>query len=247
MAWSTPRTWSSGELVTAGNMNTYISDNLRETGVAKAAAAGDVLYATAANALTRLAIGASGTVLTSNGSAPTWGGGPAYVKLSETVYASDTAGNTFTFSSISGAYRSLEMVISARDTNGGTSIGLNMQCNGDTSSSYGYIQWSSTGSSSSMSTASAVSTTQIGVGAIPGAGATASRHGAFTIRIHDYTIAKHKAVEIMGGFTVSDTAANWFQYHVLGFWKSTSTITSITLSDGSGWAAGTVFTLYGLT
>lgn len=28
MAWSTPRTWASGELVTAGNMNTYISDNL---------------------------------------------------------------------------------------------------------------------------------------------------------------------------------------------------------------------------
>lgn len=28
MAWSAPRTWSVGELVTAANMNTYVSDNL---------------------------------------------------------------------------------------------------------------------------------------------------------------------------------------------------------------------------
>jgi hypothetical protein len=28
MAWSTPRTWTTNELVTAANMNTYISDDL---------------------------------------------------------------------------------------------------------------------------------------------------------------------------------------------------------------------------
>lgn len=28
MAWSTPRTWVPSEVVTAGNMNTYISDDL---------------------------------------------------------------------------------------------------------------------------------------------------------------------------------------------------------------------------
>lgn len=28
MAWTTPRTWTTAELVTAANMNTYISDNL---------------------------------------------------------------------------------------------------------------------------------------------------------------------------------------------------------------------------
>lgn len=28
MAWATPRTWSAGELVTAANMNTYVSDLL---------------------------------------------------------------------------------------------------------------------------------------------------------------------------------------------------------------------------
>jgi len=28
MAWSTPRTWTSGEVVTAANLNTYVSDNL---------------------------------------------------------------------------------------------------------------------------------------------------------------------------------------------------------------------------
>jgi len=28
MAWSTPRTWVAGEIVTAANLNTYVSDNL---------------------------------------------------------------------------------------------------------------------------------------------------------------------------------------------------------------------------
>lgn len=32
MAWSTPRTWTSGEVVTAANLNTYVSDNLTALG-----------------------------------------------------------------------------------------------------------------------------------------------------------------------------------------------------------------------
>jgi uncharacterized protein YaiE (UPF0345 family) len=76
VAWSTPRTWASGELVTAGNMNTYISDNLRETAAAKVAAAGDLTYGTAANTLTRLAIGSTNQLLQVVSGNPAWSNFP---------------------------------------------------------------------------------------------------------------------------------------------------------------------------
>ena len=58
MAWTAPRTWVVGEVLTAALLNTHLRDNLLETAVAKVTTAGDVVYATGANALTRL--GASG-------------------------------------------------------------------------------------------------------------------------------------------------------------------------------------------
>ena len=57
MAWSVPRTWVTAELVLASHMNAHVRDNLLETGPAKVTALGDLIYATAANALTRLARG----------------------------------------------------------------------------------------------------------------------------------------------------------------------------------------------
>lgn len=103
MVWSTPRTWASGELVTAGNMNTYISDDLRETGVAKVAAAGDLVYGSAANAFTRLAIGAANKRLGVTGGVPVWGDacdvlGPAILSTNTTITgtASNLPGTTVT-------------------------------------------------------------------------------------------------------------------------------------------------------
>ena len=75
MAWGAPRTWVSGETVTAALMNAHIRDNLLETCPATVTTAGDITYADAANSMgSRLGIGAANTILTSNGSAPTWAG-----------------------------------------------------------------------------------------------------------------------------------------------------------------------------
>ncbi len=78
MAWTAPRTWVTAEVVTAALMNTHIRDNLLETATAKVTTAGDLVHATAANALARLAVGSSGQYLISDGTNPTWGadGGP---------------------------------------------------------------------------------------------------------------------------------------------------------------------------
>ena len=60
MAWTAPRTWVTGEVVTAALMNTHVRDNLLETAVAKASAKGGWPLGSAANALTELAVGANG-------------------------------------------------------------------------------------------------------------------------------------------------------------------------------------------
>lgn len=51
MAWTAPRTFVTGETVTSAIMNTHVRDNLLETASATAAAAGDLVYADAANSM----------------------------------------------------------------------------------------------------------------------------------------------------------------------------------------------------
>lgn len=71
MAWTSPRTWSS-ETLTYPLLNTHLRDNLLETMPAKVTTAGDVCYATGANAITRLAIGTAGALFVAGSGAPRW-------------------------------------------------------------------------------------------------------------------------------------------------------------------------------
>lgn len=77
MAWTTPRTWVHGELVTATIGNTHWRDNLNELragGIAIASqATNDLIYASSATQLARLANGSSGQLLlATGGAAPSW-------------------------------------------------------------------------------------------------------------------------------------------------------------------------------
>ncbi len=76
MSWTAPRTWVTAEVVTAGNMNTHVRDNLLETAAAKATGAGEVFYATAATAIAALAAGSgyAGLRLNAGATAPEWDG-----------------------------------------------------------------------------------------------------------------------------------------------------------------------------
>jgi len=67
MAWTSPRTWVTGEVVTAAIMNTHVRDNLNATAPAVVTTKGDSVWATAANALARLGVHATnGAVLVAN-------------------------------------------------------------------------------------------------------------------------------------------------------------------------------------
>ncbi len=50
MAWTAPITFTSGSVLTAAQLNTYLRDNLNETAPAKFTAAGQLFVSTAANA-----------------------------------------------------------------------------------------------------------------------------------------------------------------------------------------------------
>jgi hypothetical protein len=59
MAWTAPKTWTVGEILTAANMNAQVRDNLLETGPALVTTKGDLLVAAGLNNLDRVAVGAN--------------------------------------------------------------------------------------------------------------------------------------------------------------------------------------------
>ncbi len=71
MAWTAPRTWMTGETVTAALMNSAIRDNFLETSAATVTTVGDIVYADAANSMNRLAIGTKAKFLR-GGTIPGW-------------------------------------------------------------------------------------------------------------------------------------------------------------------------------
>ena len=80
-SWTAPRTWVSSELITAAIGNTHWRDNLLMTGPALVTTAGDIIYATGANALARLGIGSANQIPRTNSGATA----PEWVSLPDTI------------------------------------------------------------------------------------------------------------------------------------------------------------------
>jgi len=92
MAWTTPKTWASGYVVLAADLNTHLRDNLNVTAPAVMTGQGDLIYGSAANTPARLAKDANATrSLTNTGSSnnPAW----AQVALATGVSGTLPVGN----------------------------------------------------------------------------------------------------------------------------------------------------------
>ena len=92
MAWTSPKTWASGYVVLAADLNTHLRDNLNVTAPAVLTTAGDILYASGANTPARLAKDTNSTrSLTNTGSSniPAW----AQVALATGVSGTLPVGN----------------------------------------------------------------------------------------------------------------------------------------------------------
>ena len=75
MAWSTPKTWASGYVVLASDLNTHLRDNLNMTAPAVMSAQGDIVIASGANTPIRLAKSTTSTQYLANtgtSNAPAW-------------------------------------------------------------------------------------------------------------------------------------------------------------------------------
>ena len=75
MAWTTPKTWSSGYVVLAADLNTHLRDNLNVTAPAVMSSQGDVIYASGSNTPARLAKSTTSTQYLANtgtSNVPAW-------------------------------------------------------------------------------------------------------------------------------------------------------------------------------
>ena len=82
MSFTSPKTWASGYVVLASDLNTYIRDNQNMTAPAIMSAQGDLLYASGANTPARLAKNASAQrVLDNSGT----NNNPAWAQVSMTT------------------------------------------------------------------------------------------------------------------------------------------------------------------
>lgn len=87
MAWTSPRTWASGYVVLAADLNTHLRDNLNVTAPAVMTTQGDVIYASGANTPARLAKNTSAQrVLDNSGT----NNNPAWAQVSLTTGVTGT-------------------------------------------------------------------------------------------------------------------------------------------------------------
>ena len=157
----------------------------------------------------------------------------AMVALANLTLSSAQA--TITFGSIPATYRDLRLVISNKMVNNGASCDLRV--NNDSGSNYANIYVYALGSGGGTS---GVATTSYGYVDVLGSDTTSP--SVFTVDIMDYAATdKHKSILSRGA-----NPTNGVQMSAIR-WASTSAITSITLSTGSGnYAAGSTFALYGI-
>ena len=157
-----------------------------------------------------------------------------------TLIASNTlgsAGTTVDFTSISGSYTDLVLIINLKGNATNTTSG--MRFNSDTASNYSAtaISGDSTGAFSWRNT----STTRINM---ENTGASFNNvWGQYVISIQDYAnTTTYKTALIRSGAATGEVNA------IVGLWRATpAAITSINLYATSGqWAAGSTFKLYGI-
>lgn len=211
-------------------------------------AKGDLAAGTGADAASRLAVGADGSVLTADASQATglkWAVPSASIALLSTTTLG--ADGIIDVSGISGAYNDLIGVVQARSANAGSSIeAMVMRFNNDSGSTYGsdYVRGNAGGASSTDFSGSSV----MQIGRLPQVSATANWFGiseftivnyASTSKIKQVLTRAHGAPGV--GSNVQEVISGG------GWWNSTAAITRIQIGavNYTNLVSGAVLRLYG--
>lgn len=165
--------------------------------------------------------------------------GSTYTPIATTTLSSNTL--TFTFSSIPSTYTDLVLVSNAKSTQTGTaSNGMRVNLNNDTGTNYSETVFY--GDGTTASTYRATNQGYIVCGDLPQTSNTA--WNANIIHFMNYAnTTTFKSVLTRANIATVNTVAS------VHLWRSTSAITSISITrDGTNFiAAGSTFTLYGIT
>ena len=166
-----------------------------------------------------------------------------------TVTVGSGGAASVTFSSIPGTYTHLQIRGLARNSRTVyPSSGDLYRFNGDTAANY---SWHSIqGDGGAVSTRTAASPTGIVTNSIAAAGATSGIFGVIVFDILDYANTnKYKTTRALSGVDVNGTVGGYggIVELVSGNWRSTSAITSITITtDEPNYVQYTQFALYGV-
>ncbi|CAB4162234.1 hypothetical protein UFOVP789_28 [uncultured Caudovirales phage] len=203
-------------------------------------AKGDLIGGTGADTFARLAVGANDTVLTADSTTATglkWAAAAAGGGMTS-IASGSLSGASLDLTSISGSYKDLVLILrAATPANDTTVIG---RLNNDSTGIYNYV--SNRQSGGTYSTDSANTATSFPITSATGQN---PQSGALVFTVFDYAnTTAHKQVQLQYNFTQNTGAiCNNF---VAGTYRSTSAISRITLTPGSGnWSSGT-YILYGV-
>jgi hypothetical protein len=160
--------------------------------------------------------------------------GATYTPIATSTLSS--AASTVTFSSISGAYTDLVVIVSGKWTGSGDSS-FGMRFNSDSGSNYSITRLLG-------NSGGAVTNRSSNITATSGGQLDATNFCTNIAHIMNYSnTTTNKSVIWRGNISASQTEA------AISLWRSTSAITSIDLGyfDAAGnWASGSTFTLYGI-
>lgn len=161
--------------------------------------------------------------------------GSTYTPISATTLSSAAA--SYTFSSISGTYTDLVLVINGGTSSSGQSIG--MQFNGDTGSNYYSVDMWGTGSAVQHGRIAGTTFIRV-VGR--GVGTSSTLIDNSITHIQNYSSTSLKKAVINRSTTSAGVTASG------GKWNSTSAITSITVfgESSTNLISGTTLALYGI-
>jgi hypothetical protein len=151
------------------------------------------------------------------------------------TYTIPSATANYTFSSISGTYTDLVIVVTGNST---AAADLWMQVNGDTGSNYSTTQLSGTGSSALSQRSSNRANFNVNFNAYMSTTVAAN----YIIQLQNYSnTTTYKTM------LARCNNANQAVDATVGLWRNTAAITSVTLiANGSTFATGSTFTLYGI-
>ena len=153
---------------------------------------------------------------------------------------------SFDFTSIPSSYRSLHIILVARGTTAATAQSVVLRLNNDSAANYD--TQAIYASATTPASFELLAQTSIQVGTVPASTATANVAGHLLIDLPLYASATfQKTVEAQGAHKVGTATGNLTTRKTNGFWRSTATITQVTLSPAAdNFDTGSFAVLYGV-